>query len=43
MTDLKEKKHKDDTPIEKIVLDRTWNKRPDGFAVKCLPKRSPVN
>ncbi len=38
MTDFKEKKHKDDTPIEKIVLDRIWNKRPDGFTIKMSTK-----
>jgi hypothetical protein len=27
-------KHKADTPKEKIVLDRLWTKRPDGFASK---------
>ncbi len=38
MTESEEKKHKTDTPIEKIVLDRIWNTRPDGFSIK-MPTR----
>ena len=34
LTEAEERKHKSDTPKEKIVLDRLWNKRPDGFAIK---------
>jgi hypothetical protein len=34
LTEAEERKHKDDTPKEKIVLHRLWNKRPDGFAIK---------
>ena len=29
-----ERKRKAGTTMEKIVLDRLWNKRPDGFAIK---------
>jgi hypothetical protein len=32
------RKHKTDTPKEKIVLDRIWKKRPDGFAIKMPTK-----
>ena len=38
MTDAEERKHKAGTPKEKIVLDRIWNKRPDGFAIKMHTK-----
>ena len=38
MTEAEEKKHKDDTPKDEIVLDRIWNKRPDGFAIKIPTK-----
>ena len=34
MTEVEKRKHNTDTPKEKIVLDRLWNKRPDGFAIK---------
>jgi hypothetical protein len=34
LTETEEKKHKAGTHKEKIVLDRLWNKRPDGFAIK---------
>ena len=34
LTEAEEKKHKADIPREKIVVDRIWNKRPDGFAIK---------
>ena len=33
-TEAEERKHKAGTTEEKIVLDRLWNKRPDGFAIK---------
>ena len=38
LTEAEKKKHKADTPIEKIMLDRIWNKRPDGFAIKMPTK-----
>jgi hypothetical protein len=34
LTEAEERKHKTETPKENIVLDRLWNKRPDGFAIK---------
>ena len=34
LTEGEENKHKAGTTKEKIVLDRLWNKRPDGFAIK---------
>ena len=34
LTEAEENKHKAGTTKEKIVLDRLWNKRPDGFAIK---------
>ena len=34
LTETEKRKHKAGTPKEKIVLDRLWNKRPDGFAIK---------
>jgi hypothetical protein len=34
-----ERKHKTDTPKEKIVLDRLWNKRQMNLPLKYLPKR----
>ena len=40
MTEAEKKKHKADPPIEKIVLDRIWNKRPDGFAIKIPTKET---
>ena len=40
MTEAEKKKHKAGTPIEKIVLDRIWNKRPDGFAIKMPTKET---
>ena len=40
MTGAEKKKHKAGTPIEKIVLDRIWNKRPDGFAIKMPTKET---
>ena len=33
-TETEERKRKAGTTTEKIVLDRLWNKRPDGFAIK---------
>jgi hypothetical protein len=38
LTEAEERKHKGDTPKEKIVLDRIWNKRPDGFTIKMPTK-----
>ena len=38
MTEAEERKHNAGTPKEKIVLDRIWNKRPDGFAIKIPTK-----
>jgi hypothetical protein len=38
LTEAEENKHKTGTPKEKIVLDRIWNKRPDGFAIKMPTK-----
>ena len=40
MTESEKKKHKAGTPIGKIVLDRIWNKRPDGFAIKMPTKET---
>ena len=40
LTVAERKKHKAGTPIEKIVLDRIWNKRPDGFAIKMPTKET---
>jgi hypothetical protein len=37
-TEEEARKHKADTPKEKIVIDRIWNKRPDGFAIKMPTK-----
>ena len=34
LTEAEERKHKAGTTKETIVLDRLWNKRPDGFAIK---------
>ena len=34
LTEAEENKHKAGTTKETIVLDRLWNKRPDGFAIK---------
>ncbi len=34
LTEAEEWKHKVDTPKVKIVLDRLWNERPDGFTIK---------
>jgi hypothetical protein len=34
LTEAEERKHKSGTPKGRIVLDRIWNKRPDGFAMK---------
>ena len=36
LTEAEVRKHKADK--EKIVLDRVWNKRPDGFAIKMHTK-----
>ena len=38
LTETEEKKYKADTPKDEIVLDRIWNKRPDGFAIKMPTK-----
>jgi hypothetical protein len=38
LTEAEERKHKADTPKEKIVIDRLWNKRPDGIAIKMPTK-----
>ncbi len=38
LTEAEERKHKADTPKQKIVIDRIWNKRPDGFAFKMATK-----
>ena len=38
LTEAEGIKHKASTPIEKIVQDRIWNKRPDGFAIKMPTK-----
>ncbi len=38
LTEAEERKLKADTPKEKIVLDRIWNKRPDKFAIKMPTK-----
>ena len=40
LTEAEKKNHKVGTPIEKIVLDRIWNKRPDGFAIKMPTKEA---
>ena len=34
MTETEEKRYTADIPKEKIALERIWNKRPDGFAIK---------
>ncbi len=34
LTEAEENRHKAGTPKDEIVLDRIWNKRPDGFAIK---------
>jgi len=38
LTEAEGIKHKAGTPIEKIVQNRIWNKRPDGFAIKMHTK-----
>jgi hypothetical protein len=38
LTEAEENKHKAGTPIEKIVQDSIWNRRPDGFAIKMPTK-----
>jgi hypothetical protein len=40
LTETEERKHKTGTPIEKIVEDRIWNKRPDGFVIKIPTKET---
>ena len=40
LTEAEKKKHKAGTPIEKIVLDRIWNKRPGGFVIKMPTKET---
>jgi hypothetical protein len=34
LAEAKERKHKAGTLTEKILLDRLWNRRPDGLAIK---------
>jgi len=34
MTETEDNRHKSDTPREIITEERTWNKRPDGLAIK---------
>ena len=34
MTEAEEKRYASGIPREKIVLERIWNKRPDGFVIK---------
>jgi hypothetical protein len=34
MTVVEEKSYKTGIPREKIVIERIWNKRPDGFTIK---------
>ena len=38
LTEAEERKRKTGTPIEKILQDRIWNKRPDGFPIKMPTK-----
>jgi hypothetical protein len=38
LTEAEEKKYKADTPKDEIVLDRLWNKRPDGFSIQIPTK-----
>ena len=38
LTEAEERKRKTGTPIEEILRDRLWNKRPDGFAIKMPTK-----
>jgi hypothetical protein len=40
LTEAEEQKNIADIPIEEIVLDRIWNKRPDGFAIKMPTKET---
>ena len=41
LTEAEEKRHKTVTPKDEIVLDKIWNKRPDGFAIK-MPTETKV-
>jgi hypothetical protein len=34
MTEAEEKRYETGIPREKIVIERIWNKRPDGFTIK---------
>ncbi len=34
MTEAEEKRYEAGIPREKIVIERIWNKRPDGFTIK---------
>ena len=38
LTETEERKHNTDNHKEKIVIDRIWNKRPDGFVIKIPTK-----
>jgi hypothetical protein len=38
LTEAEVRKHKAGTPKEKIVIDRIWNKRPDGITIKMPTK-----
>jgi hypothetical protein len=40
LTEVEEEKHKAGTLKEKIVIDRIWNKRPDGFDIKIPTKET---
>ena len=39
LTEAEERKQKTGTPIDDILRDRLWNKRPDRFAIKIPTKR----
>ena len=41
LTETEERKHNTDNHKEKIVIDRIWNKRPDGFVIKIPTKTKP--
>ena len=38
LTEAEERKRKTGTPIEEILRERLWNKRPDGFPIKMPTK-----